>query len=156
MITVAIDPPDALDHGGAAAWRASRGIISQVAASWESALVDPVVRGVAEPAADAPALSVSVCYARPDGLWTRSFRVPPESVVAQAVWLSGFLTEFPNIDLSLGGIGIFGHVCGPYEPLEEGDRLEVYRPLLFDPQESRFRRVQHKAKLLRQQKSGRR
>jgi putative ubiquitin-RnfH superfamily antitoxin RatB of RatAB toxin-antitoxin module len=149
-------PPDALDHGGAAAWRASRGIISQVAASWEAALVDPVVRGVAAPAEDAPALTVSVCYARPDGLWLRNVRMPPGAVVAQAVWLSGFLLEFPNIDLSLGGIGIFGHVRGPYEPLEEGDRLEIYRPLHFDPQESRFRRVAHKAKALRQQKSGRR
>jgi putative ubiquitin-RnfH superfamily antitoxin RatB of RatAB toxin-antitoxin module len=147
---------DDLDHGGAAAWRASRGIISQVAASWESALVDPVVRGVVEPAPDAPALAVSVCFATAADVWERRVRVPPGAVVAQAVWLSGLLADFPNTDLSLGGIGIFGHVCGPYDPLEEGDRLEVYRPLHFDPQESRFRRVAHKAKLLRQQKSGRR
>lgn len=140
--------------GGAAGRRATRGSISQAGAVWVAALVDPVVRGVVEPAADAPALTVSLCYVWPEGEWTRSVRVPPGAVVAQAVWLSGFLTELPNIDLSTGGIGIFGQLCGPYDVLEAGDRLEVYRPLHFDPQESRFRRVQHKLKQQRREKFG--
>jgi putative ubiquitin-RnfH superfamily antitoxin RatB of RatAB toxin-antitoxin module len=147
---------DELDNGGAAAWRSSRGTISQAASDWEAALVDPAVRSAVEAAAGEPALSISICYARPDGLWTHDLRMPLGSLVAQALWASGFLTEFPNFDISQGGIGVFGHLRGPYEWLQEGDRLEVYRTLHFDPQESRFRRVEHKAKLQRQQKSGRR
>lgn len=140
--------------GGAAGRRATRGSISQAGSVWEAALVDPAVRSVVEPASGDPALSVSICYVWPDGEWTRTLRVPVGAVVAQAVWLSGFLTQFANIDLSRGSIGIFGQLCGPYEVLEQGDRLEVYRPLHFDPQESRFRRVQHKLKQQRREKFG--
>ncbi|QEI06311.1 RnfH family protein [Pigmentiphaga aceris] len=140
--------------GGAAGRRATRGSISQSGSVWVSALTDPAVRNVAQPDVDAPALLVSLCYVWPEGSWTQSVRMPPGAVVAQAVWLSGFLTEFPNIDLSTGGIGIFGQLCGPYEVLEDGDRLEVYRALHFDPQESRFRRVQHKLKQQRREKFG--
>ena len=38
-------------------------------------------------------------------------------------------------------VGIFGRVVAPGARLHEGDRVEIYRPLLADPKEVRRRRA---------------
>lgn len=37
-------------------------------------------------------------------------------------------------------VGIYGEVCGRDRLVEDGDRIELYRPLAFDPKESRRKR----------------
>lgn len=44
----------------------------------------------------------------------------------------------PEVDAS--AVGIWGHKVQPEDVLQEGDRLEVYRPLTVDPMEARRRR----------------
>jgi putative ubiquitin-RnfH superfamily antitoxin RatB of RatAB toxin-antitoxin module len=39
---------------------------------------------------------------------------------------------------------VYGRACAPDHVLQDGDRLEIYRPLDFDPQESRRRRAAHR------------
>jgi putative ubiquitin-RnfH superfamily antitoxin RatB of RatAB toxin-antitoxin module len=38
-------------------------------------------------------------------------------------------------------IGVYGRRCEADTPLCDGDRVEIYRPLNFDPMESRRRRA---------------
>ena len=38
-------------------------------------------------------------------------------------------------------LGIFGRRVGPETPLADGDRVEIYRPLLADAKEQRRRRA---------------
>ncbi len=38
-------------------------------------------------------------------------------------------------------VGIFGRRVAPDDPLADGDRVEVYRPLRADPKEARRRRA---------------
>lgn len=38
-------------------------------------------------------------------------------------------------------LGIFGRRVPPGQPLRDGDRVEIYRPLVLDPKEARRRRA---------------
>ena len=47
-------------------------------------------------------------------------------------------------NLSFGArvpVGVFGESVGRELKLREGDRVEIYRPLLIDPKEARRRRA---------------
>jgi len=74
--------------------------------------------------------------------------VPTEShiTVRQAIELSGILQQFPEIDLALNKVGVFGKLIGLDAELLAGDRVEIYRPLIADPKEARRRRAKAAAK----------
>jgi putative ubiquitin-RnfH superfamily antitoxin RatB of RatAB toxin-antitoxin module len=59
----------------------------------------------------------------------------------QAIEVSGILERFPEIDLKTNKIGIFGKVAKLDTLLTEGDRVEIYRPLIADPKEARKKRA---------------
>lgn len=59
------------------------------------------------------------------------------STALQALQASGLLQRHPDIDLSVQRVGVWGRLCRPDEPLREGDRVELYRPLTVDPKEAR-------------------
>lgn len=60
--------------------------------------------------------------------------------VRQAIEQSGVLRRFPEIDLAVNKVGIFGKLTKPDQPLQMGDRVEIYRPLIADPKEARKKR----------------
>lgn len=92
----------------------------------------------------AEALRVTVCHAWPQESWQQSLTLPPGATAGQAVEASGFASRFPGIDPWDAGVGIYGRRCRPDTVLQDGDRVEIYRPLDFDPMESRRRRAAHK------------
>ncbi|MCU7879472.1 MAG: RnfH family protein [Candidatus Thiodiazotropha sp. (ex Lucinoma aequizonata)] len=59
----------------------------------------------------------------------------------QAIDASGILERSPEIDLNLKKIGIFGKAAKPDVMLTEGDRVEIYRPLIADPKEAQKKRA---------------
>jgi uncharacterized protein len=59
--------------------------------------------------------------------------VPEGSTAREAIDRSGVLQQFPEIDLERQKIGVFGKVVTLDAKLEEGDRVEIYRPLVADP-----------------------
>jgi len=78
-------------------------------------------------------MNVGVAYTEPeDQLWIR-LEVPDGSTVQDAIERSGLLTRFPHIDLAAQKVGIFGKITTLDAPLQEGDRVEVYRPIIADP-----------------------
>ncbi|MGE8688461.1 MAG: RnfH family protein [Achromobacter sp.] len=89
-------------------------------------------------------LSVSVCYALPGHVWMRELRLPEGATVADALAASGFGDAFPVVRPWERGVGIFGRATEPGAVLADGDRVEVYRGLTFDPKESRRRRAEHR------------
>ena len=57
-----------------------------------------------------------------------------ESITAkEAVIRSQIINFFPEIDLNNLDLGIFSRPCSQNEILEDGDRVEIYRPLKADP-----------------------
>lgn len=82
-------------------------------------------------------ITVELVYAALDRQLLRAVKVPAGSTVEQALSLSGVASEFPELDLAHCPVGIFGKAVKRARALQEGDRIEIYRPLLADPMEVR-------------------
>jgi len=89
-------------------------------------------------------LRVEVIHAKPGVIWRRCVDLPPGGTALQAVQASGLIRHHPEWENQLPPLGIYGRVCEPHQRLQPGDRVEVYRPLVFDPMESRRRRQRHR------------
>ena len=88
-----------------------------------------------------PEIEVEVVYALPQNQVIRQLRVPLWTTAEQAVALSEITHLFPEIDLDRNKLGIYGKLIKPGTFLRDRDRVEIYRPLIVDPKESRRRRT---------------
>lgn len=86
-------------------------------------------------------IRVQVCYAKPDLQLLRELTVPEGTTLQAAIQQSGVLRDAPEIDLSACRVGIYGKLKTLDTVLREHDRVEVYRPLMADPKESRRKRA---------------
>jgi putative ubiquitin-RnfH superfamily antitoxin RatB of RatAB toxin-antitoxin module len=90
-------------------------------------------------------IEVQVCYARPGKYFLCSLRVAPGTTLQAALEASGLLDEVPDIDVQTCRVGVYGKLKTLDTPLRAQDRVEIYRPLIADPKESRRRRAVKKA-----------
>ena len=86
-------------------------------------------------------IQIEVAYARPEVQVLIPLQVAAGTTLQQAIELSGLLRRFPDIDLSQQKMGIFGKPTPAQQPLREGDRVEIYRPLIADPKAVRQQRA---------------
>jgi len=86
-------------------------------------------------------ITVEVAYALPNNQLIIPLQVAPETSAEQAIAASGILQKFPEIDLSVNKIGLFGKLTRLETPLRHLDRVEIYRPLIADPKEVRKQRA---------------
>jgi hypothetical protein len=86
-------------------------------------------------------IEVEVAYARPDEQVILALKVPPGATIEEAIRLSTVLERFPEIDLATSKVGVFGKVGRLDQELVDGDRVEIYRPLIADPKEARKQRA---------------
>lgn len=84
---------------------------------------------------------VEVVYATPAVQRRYAVDLEAGATVQVAIERSGVLRDFPQIDLAQDRVGIHGRLVLPDEVLEEGDRVEILRPLVADPKAARKRRV---------------
>lgn len=80
-------------------------------------------------------IQIEVAYAAPGEQWLVELGVPAGTTAGEAVRASGILERYPGLDTR--SIGIFGEHVGHDRCLEDGDRVEIYRPLEADPREVR-------------------
>ncbi|ORU91423.1 MAG: RnfH family protein [Cycloclasticus sp. symbiont of Poecilosclerida sp. N] len=85
---------------------------------------------------------VEVAYATPKKQLILAVPFQSELTAEQAIMESNILQIFPEIDLSTSSVGIFSKPCKLDTPLREGDRVEIYRPLIADPKEVRRQRAE--------------
>lgn len=79
-------------------------------------------------------MQISVAYAEPaQQLWL-TIEVPDDATAREAIERSGLLRQFPHIDLETQKVGVFGKLVKLDAPLRPGDRVEIYRAILCDPQ----------------------
>lgn len=90
-----------------------------------------------------PAITVEVAYALPDKQRIIRIAVPVGTTALEAARLSGIAEHFPGLDVDASDMGVFGKtVAKPAERvLTEGERVEIYRPLIADPKEARKQRA---------------
>ena len=92
-----------------------------------------------EPGADL--LHVTLSYATPDVEIVHPLSVSPGTTIGEAIAASRTLAGLPQIDLATHPVGIYGKKRPPDTVLREHDRIELYRPLVADPKDSRRRRA---------------
>ena len=86
-------------------------------------------------------ISIEVAYAQPDEQLILKLDVAPDTTLQQAIEQSGILERFPEIDPGKLKAGIFGKLKKLTEILQQGDRVEIYRPLIADPKQVRKERA---------------
>jgi uncharacterized protein len=86
-------------------------------------------------------LKVAVAYVGPSDQFLRVFEVRVGTSVREAIEQSGVSSKCPEIDLAVNQVGIFGKVTKLDQLVADGDRIEIYRPLIADPKEARKRRA---------------
>lgn len=90
-------------------------------------------------------ISIEVAYALPRQQFLIQETVPEGSTIADALARSEIRQLVPHIEIIDGRVGLFGKVAKMSQVLREGDRIEIYRPLVNDPKEARRRRATEKA-----------
>lgn len=96
--------------------------------------------------AESNKIRVEVAYAKHDHQTIIPIDVESGTTLEEAIRISGILDQFPEIDLAKNRTGIFGKITKADTALREKDRVEIYRPLIADPKESRRQRAEKKEK----------
>ena len=92
-------------------------------------------------------MRVEVVYASPDVQKIVALEVAANASVRDIIKQSKIEEFFPAADLSACPVGIFGKKIKDLDGYvaQEGDRFEIYRPLLVDPKVSRKLRAEKAA-----------
>ncbi|PSM60576.1 RnfH family protein [Citrobacter freundii] len=89
---------------------------------------------------------VEVAYALPEKQYLQRVTLQQGATVEEAIRASGLLELRTNIDLSKNKVGIYSRPVKLADVLQDGDRVEIYRPLIADPKELRRQRAEKSAK----------
>ncbi|MCK4834445.1 MAG: RnfH family protein [Gammaproteobacteria bacterium] len=92
-------------------------------------------------------INVEVAYALPDKQIIRTVNVDSGTTIGAAIVQSGIMMDFPDLELEEAKVGIFGKAAAMTTVLSDGDRVEIYRPLIADPKEVRRKRAEEGKKM---------
>lgn len=90
-------------------------------------------------------IQIEVACALPGKQLVKALTVEAGCTAQQAVALSGLADAFPEVVLAECRLGVFSKAVDSEYVLVEGDRVEIYRPLLLDPKEARRQRARKSA-----------
>ncbi|QDY42747.1 RnfH family protein [Candidatus Pantoea soli] len=90
-------------------------------------------------------IHVEVVYALPDKQYLHSVTLEEGATVEQAIKASGILSLRKDIDLASNKVGIYSRPVKLGDEVQDGDRVEIYRPLIADPKEMRRQRAERSA-----------
>jgi len=82
-------------------------------------------------------IHIEIVYAEAQQAIIKSLRMEPGSRVGDALAAAAGAAEFCGVDLVHLPVGIFGRLTRPDQELKDGDRIEIYRPLLQEPKAAR-------------------
>jgi putative ubiquitin-RnfH superfamily antitoxin RatB of RatAB toxin-antitoxin module len=89
-------------------------------------------------------ITIEIVYASVQKQKLLTMQVEEGTTIEVAIDRSGILELFPEIDLTKQKVGVFSQPRKLTDVVREGDRVEIYRPLVIDPKEARRRRVKKK------------
>lgn len=92
-------------------------------------------------------ITIEMVFATPDQRWTRHLRLTQGATILHALQASDWQQHHPELDIDKLVTGVYGKRLPLSYTLNDGDRLEIYRPLSFDPKQSRRRRAIHRQKI---------
>ena len=86
-------------------------------------------------------MQIEVVLAMPEKQELVALDLAVGATVADAIEQSGIVAMFEDFKLDTSKVGIFGQKVSQTQELRDGDRVEIYRPLLVDPKEIRRQRA---------------
>lgn len=89
-------------------------------------------------------IKVEVVYAYPDKFFLKKLELEQPLSIQNVILQSGVLEKYKEIDLRENKVGIFSRTAKLTDMVENGDRIEIYRPLIADPKEMRRKRAEKK------------
>ncbi|WP_455483630.1 RnfH family protein [Haemophilus parahaemolyticus] len=89
---------------------------------------------------------VEVVYAYPERYFLKKLTLENPITIQNVIVQSGVLEKYTEIDLRQNKVGIFSRLAKLTDVVENGDRIEIYRPLIADPKEIRRKRAEEQAK----------
>lgn len=95
-----------------------------------------------------PLLRITVAYCAPGVEDVSEVKVAPGATVRDAIEAAQIRARRPEL-IDPSDTGVWGRRCSLDQPLLDGDRVELYRPLTIDPMEGRRARAE-----LRRRRSG--
>jgi putative ubiquitin-RnfH superfamily antitoxin RatB of RatAB toxin-antitoxin module len=90
-------------------------------------------------------INIEIVYAQTQSSIEKSLQMPQGARIADALAQAAADQEFSGVDLTNAPVGVFGKVAPRDQVLKEGDRIEIYRPLLEEPKLARRARAGRKA-----------
>lgn len=99
------------------------------------------VKFMSEAKSEEKTITVEVAYAMPQKQALLELQVAQGTTALEAAQQSGVVKQFADVDLENSKLGIFGKAVSPQQVLQEGDRVEIYRPLIADPKDVRKARA---------------
>lgn len=88
-------------------------------------------------------INIEIIYATKQSCIKKNMTFAEAISIQEAIDSSGILA-LGDIDLSNNRIGIYGQFVELTQLVKDGDRIEIYRPLIRDPKEIRRQRAQKK------------
>ena len=90
-------------------------------------------------------LVVEVAYALPEKQYLQRVTLEEGATVEEAIRASGLLELRTDIDLAKNKVGIYSRPVKLTDTVQDGDRVEIYRPLIADPKALRRQRAEKAA-----------
>ena len=78
-------------------------------------------------------MKIGITYALPQRQVWFDIELPDGATIHDAINRSGILKQFPEIDLEKNKVGVYGKASKLDAVLNDGDRVEIYRPITCDP-----------------------
>ncbi len=91
-------------------------------------------------------IKVEILYAYPEQYFLQKIELNAPLTIEQVIVKSGVLEKYPEIDLKINKVGIFSRPAKLKDIVNDGDRIEIYRPLVADPKEIRRKRAEQQKK----------
>ncbi|ANZ22470.1 hypothetical protein ATN01_01265 [Buchnera aphidicola (Diuraphis noxia)] len=86
-------------------------------------------------------IQATVVYALPDIQYILKVNMKIGSTVKEAILESKLLTLIKGLSLYTLKVGIYNKLVYLNSRIENGDRIEIYRNLIFDPKERRRKNI---------------
>ncbi len=103
--------------------------------------IKSITESTASKSTAAKSINVEVAHATPKKQIIRTVNVNTGTTIGAAIVQSGIMMDFPELELEDAKVGLFGKAVAMTTVLSDGDRVEIYRPLIADPKEVRRKRA---------------
>ena len=89
---------------------------------------------------------IEVVYAEPARALAKQYRLDAPATIADALRRAAADPDFHCVDVARAAVGVFGKAASADQGLNDGDRVEIYRPLVADPKIARRERAQQQGR----------